>query len=425
MGHGAVVAASLWVVAVVAVVGCGDTTGPNTAPKDAMGPVDAAPDTVAADTAPGDAPDTTTPSPCEGFACPEVPDRCSVDHTEALSFAPGVCDDSTGQPVCAPVPTAEACGAAGLCMSGACREIGTFCDFPLPDHASLLTVMVPGGLSSVIDPATGEPDDQCCTDFDGDGRIDNGAGAVIASLEPFLGPAADVTMGAVARATPIFGLYGVDDLADDPDVTLVVTEGELYDAPSETISLAAHGFTPGTVHPLGIFSGAIAGGVFSSESGYYDLVLGTKDISFPIRVDQARVAFAVTPGAGPSTGFALGGPPGRARGWFSGVTAVDGWLAGLNVSARALCTCSEFDDPDEPVIDPATRRCKTVYAPPGCEEAESLCRLLTTSAEVCDIVVAMLAPDLDLDGNGVLDHGSMGAWLEGAPVVVRGREDCN
>ena len=420
-----------WRAALVAAVaawvgaGCGDATAPSVAPRDGAVSPDGVPDVVTADTAPAEVPDTSAPSPCEGFVCPEVPNRCSADHTEALSFAPGVCDDSTGQPVCAAVPTAEACGAAGLCMTGACREIGSFCDFPLPDRASLLAAMVPAGLSATTDPATGDPDDQCCTDFDGDGRVDNGFTDVLVSLAPLMGPPEDVTMGSVARATPVYGLYGVDDVANDPAVTLIVTEGEFYDPAAGTISIAEDGFFPGTVHPLGAFTGAIVDGVFRSDVGYYSFVFGTVDNYLAVRLTDARIAFSVVPAPDGSRGFSLGAPPDKARAWLSGLSRIEDFLHGLNVTARNLCTCTSFEDPLEPVIDIDSRTCKPVEVPPNCHEPESMCRLLTDSVDVCSVMVSLMVPDVDLDGNGVADYVSAGLWLEGAPIRVDGREYCH
>lgn len=381
---------------------------------DVADPPEASGDDAASD-AGSDADDVSVDA-CAGFVCAPPPSSHCAVHREALvRFGDGVCIADDG-PACHYAEEPEPCGVGALCIDGACQAMPSRCDFPVGDHLTVTRFLDFGNQSDERDPETGEPVDACCTDFDGDGFVDNAMGDSFRELAPILGPTSTIWQGVIQRGPPLFELRGVDDWVNDAEVEVFGYGGKSYVPATGVVTIAADGFEPGTNLPPMSGRGFIQDGVLHLVDGYQRTVLGPADIPIIVEITRFELRGKITPAAD-GIGFALDGLDGEPGARASGLIERDAVLAALNLHGPTQCHCATFGVPDEPFIDLVSGTCQPIELrdpTPGCEESDPLCQLL--EGPLCDFLVARLLPDIDTNDDGQADAISVGQWTTAIPV---------
>lgn len=364
-------------------------------------------------------PDPCDPNPCIDLTSP----HCDVYRTALVSH-PSTCTGVEGVPVCEQAEVSTACQTGELCLDRACTPVATRCEFPITGQLAVTTWIDFGDQALFPDPATGEREDACCRDWDGDGFIDNALGDTFRELATILGPSGAIWEGVVARGPPVLELRGVDDWTDDPEVELIGYAGSRPLPDEGTVVIGADGFEPGTNLPPVSGWGRIEGGVLHVEDGYLRTVVGPPDAPVVMEYRQLHVEARVTPDT-ERGGFSADGVAGARGARVSGLIQRDAIFTGLNQHGFDFCRCVSFDDVDEPFIDLATGQChppESRAPTPGCTESDSLCELL--EGPFCDFLVARFQPDIDTNGDGRLDAISVGQWTTLIATRMREVEDC-
>lgn len=369
--------------------------------------------------------DTALPDPCDPNPCEAAPGpHCAVYRAALVRYDGPKCAPDGAEAACAYPATLEACAPGELCLDRACTPVASRCDFPIGGELAVTTWIDFGDQSDRVHPDTGEREDACCRDWDGDGFIDNALGDTFRNLAPILGPSADIWEGVVARGPPVLELRGVDDWQDDAYVEVIGYAGSYHRPEEGTVIIGADGFEPGTNLPPVSGWGHIEDGVLRVEDGYLRTVVGPLDAPVVMEYRQLHMEAHLAPDL-QRGGFTARGAEGERGAKVSGLIARDAIFDGLNQHGFDFCRCVAFDSGTEPFIDLATGECQPAAnrAPSaGCVESDSLCELL--EGAFCDFLVSQFQPDIDTNGDGRLDAISVGQWTTTVAVRAREVEDC-
>ncbi len=285
--------------------------------------------------------------------------------------------------------------------------------------------MGPFGPGSFITQFIIPPNDQCCHDLNGDGDMDNVAGASILNLAQALG-GIDIN-GNVATAINLglmvylFEFRGLQDLNYDPDVTLSVLTGVDADPTEFNDNLAgtgafrvdAQGLDPGTGLPREAFQSARVdvGGKLHAEGG-------TLRVYFPGLIDDVELRLinvVLDAELRSDSTLTAGGRVRMGNGKLSGAVLRDPLFTSLNqVAAGCGCMTAALDD--EPLFsrNSTSLRWECNLKGDACTSAfdPSDCRNVGESRICSALALVGGFVDLDTDGDGLKDAFSLGATFE-------------
>ncbi|MCA9516145.1 MAG: hypothetical protein KC635_14470, partial [Myxococcales bacterium] len=312
---------------------------------------------------------------CQDGACvPGAPVVCEP----AGACTTAVCDRNAGCRVYpasgTPCDDGVACTTDDTCVSGACvgDDTDCACTPPIPPNAVRLTAMRLGGAGEGVDvdgdPATCEPSASCS------GGVDNAFGTLGAVVNPSIQEAID--------AGSLVLVLDLDALANGPATVAVHTGARAPGCAAEPCPyvLAATGFAD---PPLPTDPTCVPRFVLAGTWALPTLTAGGDDAVIPIELPlSAGASLSLTLRRAHLTGTVT--VSGGAAATFSGV------LAGAIAKGEVLAA-----------IDGLTS------FPAG-----------LTRDQVKGLVSALVATDIDADGNGVAESSSIALVVEGVAVQI-------
>ena len=387
---------------------------------------------VAIDTTPDDVAIEVTPDPCTPNPCTEPPlATCSFDRrTATLPASEGACTNNAGAATCTYPSTVETCDVEGFCSLGECLYIGSICDYPVEGIWAYATGTYVAGQSADKDPETGLPVDECCFDLDGDGTIDNAYGAGARTIEAFLGTSLNDFVNGQIQAMIANSLVQVRGLpADAPahpsgrfdlfGLGATELEGTTYEvaaAGDGAFRVNPTGFLENTSLPRTHYELVVDNGVIISGFGAFGLPAGVGNRN----IDMEFAAIEGTLTYDPARGVTLDHADGQGLRIATLITQSE-WLAVWNSHAREFCTCTTF--PDDNAYDIATATCNAPLDV-ACEETDSICKVITDPV-LCNVLIDLLKPDIDRDGDGKKESISAGLRIKSVPArVLPGITNC-
>lgn len=396
-------------------------------------------------------------TPDEGSADVDTTDEGSGEPDEEVGPPAEICDNDTDDdedgdtdcadsdcaslPVC---PQDEVCDdATDNDLDGAVDCLDTDCEAAEVCNCPEGTVARGGGCSAPVSAddtysyirnlhIPGDTEEPCCFDFDGDGELDNGLGALIGLVGVL---AADVNIDdVIAEALAddsIALLMGWTGLPDSHNFSIYLATNDVDGdgTPDQEFSERAAGNGVFTINEesLDEWGGVIqfnnttyTAPVFQAGPGEFRLNLPIDTDGFSLNLD---LTIQDTTIRGPIAESTTGIESEDDAILLGGVVPLDQIFSILNDLA-ADCTCAEFD-PTMPVItyeDNGTEYLVTCAQTPtgDCAGGGTVCENLGL---VCSLI-GQLVPvfglgDIDTNGNGVVDALSVGLQLSltGATVA--------
>ena len=362
-------------------------------------------------------------APCTDGACPPVPpDPCQpnpcwsppapkCDGTLLMAAdAPGLCTASPAlSAVCVyEYAVTKDCAAFGAtCEDGACVSTT---DPPVVGDLAYASFIHQVSLS----PGAG-------FDLNGDGLVDNGLADLMAAMAEFLGASLDLNAEIAAAIEEgllllLVEWVALDDPVDDPWVAINGYLGQDADGGSYEDNLtgsASFWVAPDSLDPeTGLPLISVAPLVLDKST----LLGGPMSITFPIPADgdlypitlvdaQLHAEVAVNP-----SGHGLD----VMDGVIGGAVPMDSVWALVNAYEAAQCECLAISGP----LLTWTGEGST----PVCADAPGECdfEICAALAEYCSLLVMLVQPDLDTDGNGVEDAISAGVYFGAVAAIIEG-----
>jgi len=361
-----------------------------------------------------------TPDPCQPNPC-TLPPAAVCDGQTARTWEPmGVCEPSPygGAPHCTYLVAGEdSCADQGLvCATGKCVP---------PDDP---TNYEPGPSASYVTElhvANQQGNPVCCFDLDGDGTIDNALGDLLDSASSLLGGASGVDEDLAAAIQSgdlamIFEWKGLDvppgggngTLPEDDavEVNLFQGSGGTYAGSLDgngTWTVTPGSFIPGTAQP----AGAVGAGSIVLGGAH----VGPGNITLPLPLLGVVTDIQIAPSYMEGTTFWGANLVGLdvLDGKLGGAVPIAAVYAAFNAYVDDMCPCLGLTDG---LITP------TSDGGGQCNEAPGFCGDSSCDqlAQICPFVVSMIAPDLDVDGDGTYDSLSVGLTFEAVSTNIEG-----
>ncbi len=334
----------------------------------------------------------------------------------------GTCDDTDGVVVCV-CETAYAGEFCDECAPGyfdsgnGCEEGGTCDNYPFADN------------TYVYEMRFADPDSPCCFDFDGDGIPDNAYGDLLNSLAGLVGDmnfnqmiADRIHSGELCQ---IFDMQDLDAVSDDDFSALSLMWGTDSDDNyennldgSESFTMDEDSFEAGdtdcSMSPVNAFDTAsVTGGMLLAEAEMlYGLLFPfplspTGMMLLPIR--QAKLSARLSTGV---YGIEL------SEGKIGGAIPLDAFSDEMNDIIAESCACLDLDGPlitYELGEERLELTCHTADA--STCSPDSTCQMMN---DYCGPISMFLRPDVDSDGDAILDSMSVGLWFEATSATVTG-----
>ncbi|MDP6945330.1 MAG: hypothetical protein QF464_14375, partial [Myxococcota bacterium] len=368
-------------------------------------------------------PDPDPVTPCDPNPCTGQASICAEDGT-VTSYTDGECtvinDDDH---LCAYTEASTACSDDQVCLNGACLVPGDPADYEFSADASAITSL---GLAE-DDPSTADIDEgDCCFDYNGDGKADNGLGSLLQSLVGFLGDSLpeggvngliqeQIDNGDIAI---VFEQVGLDDATNDAEVRVNGFFGEAAGDGSYLVDPAS--FIEGTKEPTIAFTnGAIEDGVLTGGPALFSVTIPLGEFGFDIALDsqEALVQVDVTAGAD-GTGLDL------ANGILGGVVPLYQLADALNGLSNT-CDCLGLNGAGMLQLEAEDKLACTQEmkdAVPACNEDDdgSLCVGIGDNKGIVCTAIGILKPDIDTDLSGKKDSFSLGLRFAGEATTISG-----
>jgi hypothetical protein len=326
-----------------------------------------------------------------------------------------------------------------VCARGECVAAGAACDYAFDAKASFVTSIRLGNKD-------GQPD-ACCFDFNEDGKIDNKLGSILKSFASLFDVDKTISEQIAAgkllllletknlgadivndAALDMYGFYGVD-----------MREGA-HDNTDGMGHFKANGssFHAGTDLPLIAFEGAsITSSLLEAGPSLFQLAIPFVGAQLDLKVSETRIEADAIDGPNAEGGLALGQTGLGAK--LGGVIAKTDLVSALNAyistcacvnfqvcaGTKKACTtdaeCTTFPKKcvtaeADHVLVGADGQCNDA-ATDTCGEDEAACAQIPG---FCAVVLAALAPDVDLDGDGTKDGISVGIWFNATSATIDG-----
>ena len=381
----------------------GEQQGDATGPADDAGPAD---DTT-------EVPEPV--DPCDPNPCGAQAAACDGDF--AVTYGEGTCTNVDDAAVCDYTEEKVDCAADDMsCINGACISAGTPDDIAFSDVGSWVDSIVIG---------SGDADDACATDLDGDGVVDNGLGKLLNQLKPLVGDfdangviAENIANGSM---TLIFDWAGLDDTfagdasgvtmrgffgedADDDAANNLAGDGEYYVNPDS--------FIEGTDVSLIHFADVeIAGGAFTAGPAPFSLSLPLFE-GITMDVDVANTYIGGAGVAHNGTGVEV------SDGTIGGVIPMEQLYGALNLYVEANCDCLGIEQ-GVSLITYLDENTKAQCAPVNsiCTDEDGFCGQI---GQFCAVAVGVIKADIDSDDSGEEDGISVGLYYTAQSGTILG-----
>lgn len=294
------------------------------------------------------------------------------------------------------------------------------------------------GPASVVSKLMIAGETECCVDFDGDGEVNNGLGA-LASIASTQGTDLNVTLqgaiddGSVALVLEHEGLntaggdFAINFLLGDQDGDFTAPDaagGNKY-----TINPAS--FDQGVWPQARIGQATLSGTAVTSMPGVVGITIELFGIGLNLRVSEATVKAAVAAGSDAATGVKL------TDGEIGGIIRVADLANELNKFAANNCGCIQKDGasltepflvPDADKPGPANFACTAGLTYDMCDEADQVQNVCKQAGQVCSYL-SFLPLLADVDSTKIYqncvdedtcDSISAGLKFEAAGAVITG-----
>jgi hypothetical protein len=386
------------------------------------------PGDATADTGPGDSTggtDGQVADPCESDPCGEAPAaRCSDDGKGVVTAAaPGTCVASGASFTCDYEETTTPCGAGEACVDAACVAVGDVCDYEFADRVSYVTEIKLGNQAAGTPAA-----DDCCFDFTGDGKNDNKLGAILKAASSLAGLNINSTIAeqiSSGSLTLLLETRDVSDASNDDNVGLYGFYGNDADTDSTNNAAGTSKFTVNdqsfmgsTNIPLIGFPGAkITNGVFTAGPSLFQLSVPVVGANLELSISDTRLEGDVAVGPN-SKGLTMNGNGGNGA-KLGGVIKRTDLFKAINTFVKT-CDCVEIAEDNGDLIGPDSKCNAAVTTSCTAEDGQACSQL----PGFCGALIALVAPDVDLDGDGTKDAVSIGVWLKATSAEISGVEQC-
>jgi hypothetical protein len=386
----------------------------------------------------GDASDDTGPSgdtggesdgqisnPCEDNPCQDAPaPRCSDDGKGVVTSADtGTCTAEGASFTCEYAESSVACDDGQVCVAGACVAAGDLCDYAFADRVSYVTEIMLGNQG-----AGSPPPDDCCFDFTGDGKNDNKLGSILKAASSLAGLNINSTIAeqiASGSLTLLLETRDVSDVSNDDNVGLYGFYG--YDADQDADNNAA-GTSPFVVNPqsfqgdtdiplIGFPGAKITNGVFTAGPSLFQLSIPIVGANLELSISETQLEGEVA--AGPNgLGLTMNGNAGKGA-KLGGVIKRTDLFKAINTFVKT-CTCVEIAEDGGDLIGPDGKCNAAVTTSCTADDGQACTQL----PGFCGALIALVAPDVDLDGDGTKDAVSIGVWLKATSASITGIDQC-
>ncbi len=279
----------------------------------------------------------------------------------------------------------------------------------------------------------GAPADHCCFDFDGDSAPDNRMGEIVKLVDAL--PQTNTTINQVltdnladGTLTVLIELVGADSLSAASDATLNVFYGTDTDA-DHVGNLAGQGtftadltsFLPDSATPATTFSGVIVtnGNLYAGPSVFHMALPIAPGLVIEAGVERARIEGLVA--EGPSGGITLNGATLGAK--LGGVIPQADLFGAFNDFASSRCGCLTLGGADALLTNTGgVWACAATIDSSECDDEVDIERQCKIVAQVCDVALSFVTPDIDTDNQGGPDAFSVGVWIDAVGASIVGVE---
>ena len=360
------------------------------------------------------------PDPCQPNPCTLPPAAICQGQTAVTWLPEGLCEPSPygAAPHCTyQIAGQDSCADQGLvCATGKCVPPGDPTTYdPSPSGSYVTELRVANQQGNPV----------CCFDLTGDGVIDNALGDLLDTASGLLGGgsgvdedlSAAIQSGALAM---IFEWKGLDvppggpggTLPEDDavEVNLFQGTGGTYDGSLDgdgTWTVTPGSFVPGTAQPAGAVG---AGSIHLGEAD-----VGPGNITLPLPLLGVVTDVQIAPAYMAGTTFWGNNLVGLdvVGGKLGGAVPIGAVYAAFNAYVDSSCGCLGLPDGLISLSADGAGQCNQPTGSCGGSSCDQL-------AQVCPLVLNMISPDLDVDGDGTYDSLSVGLMFQAVSTNIVG-----